>query len=735
MSRKKHKNERKEDQMSLNLPNPFDILKSEVKRGIASVFIMCVSIIFILSAFNLAGVAGNFLFSFFVKLFGVGYYLLPVALLIIAIHLLRSRREKDPRYNFTVLGLLMSIFSLLGIIDLLSPMKGGLLGKLFGSVEKLFGIYAGFIILFSIFVSGIIVSSEARFNILKLIKKLLIKKSKNELNVINEKEYCEGEKINLQKQEKELPKEEPEKQIKKSDLKILNGDEEKSKEVELLHKKKIENYKLPPLDLLESQTGKPTVGDVRANANIIKRTFENFGLEVEMCDVCIGPTVTQYTLKPAEGVKLSKIVNLHNDLALSLAAHPIRIEAPIPGKSLVGIEVPNKAMATVRLRNLLSTEDFQKSEENLLIPVGRNVANEPIYANLARMPHILIAGATGTGKSIGIHSLIMSLLYRNSPDQLKFIMIDPKRVELSHYEGIPHLITPVITDNKKALPALRWAIATMESRLEELQINKVFDIKGYNKLMKKQDKDLMPYIIIVVDELADLMMHYGRDLEAAVVRIAQLARAVGIHLVISTQRPSVEVITGLIKANITSRISFQVASQIDSRTVLDANGAEKLLGRGDLLFLTPDFGKPRRLQGAFVSDVEISSVVDFIKKQDISLIETISFESKNENQNTCSEKSMLIDFDSFDAEEDEKFPEAVELVKMHQKASTSFLQRKMGLGYGRAAKIIDLMEERGIIGPANGSKPREVFLQMENPTNNEIDNGILPDDYDEETDN
>ncbi len=456
MAKKKPTQNKKEEQMSLNLANPFDVLKSEVKRGIASVFMMCISLIFLLSAFELAGPGGRFLFNSFTKLFGVGYHLLPVAFIIIAIHLLRSRREKDPRYNFTVIGLLLSIFSLLGIIDLFSEMSGGYLGVLFGQVEKLFGVYAGFIILFGIFISGVIVATEAQFNILTLLKKLFFKKQKKELNISNP-DYKEGEKINLkkEKEEKEEAEEKPVKAEKNSEVKILNGDEEKSKEVELLNKKKIENYKLPPLDLLENQTGKPTVGDVRANANIIKRCFENFGLEVEMCDVCIGPTVTQYTLKPAEGVKLSKIVNLHNDLALALAAHPIRIEAPIPGKSLVGIEVPNKAVATVRLRNLLATEDFQKSEESLLIPIGRNVANEPIYGNLARMPHILIAGATGTGKSVGIHSLIMSLLYRNSPDQLKFIMIDPKRVELSHYEGIPHLITPVITDNKKALPALR----------------------------------------------------------------------------------------------------------------------------------------------------------------------------------------------------------------------------------------------------------------------------------------
>jgi len=454
---KNNKNKEHEDkQMALNLISPFDSLKSEVKRGIASIFMICLMIVFSLSAFAKAGVAGSLIFKVFYKLFGIGYYLIPLCFLVMAIHLLRSRKEKNPHYGFTIIGLCMSVFGFLGMIDLMSPMLGGYFGKFFGAIEKLFGIYAGFIILLSIFVSGVIIATDAQLNlnILLLLMKLFRKKGKKDIIIKGENEEINETKIDLRKENPEN-KIQDKKPVEKAEVNILNGEQEKAKEVELLNKKKIENYKLPPLDLLENQTGKPTVGDVRANANIIQRTLENFGVNVEMCDVCIGPTVTQYTLKPAEGTKLAKITALHNDLALALAAHPIRIEAPIPGKSLVGIEVPNKAVATVRLRNLLSTEDFQKSEEALLFPVGRNVANEPIYANLSKMPHMLIAGATGTGKSVGIHSFIMSMLYRNSPDQLKFIMIDPKRVELSHYEGIPHLITPVITDNKKALPALR----------------------------------------------------------------------------------------------------------------------------------------------------------------------------------------------------------------------------------------------------------------------------------------
>ncbi len=736
MANAKNKNEKKnkkEIELKNNVStNPFDSLKSEVKRGIASIFIFCMALIFGLSAFSKAGVGGSFIFKIFYNLFGIGYYLIPICFLVFAVYLLKSRREKNPHYGFTVGGLVMAVLGFLGMIDLMKPMLGGFFGKFFGAIEKVFGVYAGFAILLSIFISGIIISTEAQFNlnVLKMLLNLFRKGKKDTLNIKTGDEKVEENKIDLKKEA--LNGKEEKKVVERANVNIVNDNVDKSKEVELLHKKKIQNYQLPPLDLLDNQTGKPTVGDVRATANIIKRTLENFGINVEMCDVCIGPTVTQYTLKPADGTKLTKITGLHNDLALSLAAHPIRIEAPIPGKSLVGIEVPNKVVAMVRLRSLLSTEEFQKSEDCLLFPVGRNVANEPIFGNLAKMPHLLVAGATGTGKSVGLHSFVMSLLYRNSPDQLKFIMIDPKRVELSHYEGIPHLITPVITDNKKALPALRWAISTMENRLEELQIKKVFDIRGYNKLMIKEGKDIMPYIVIVIDELADLMMCYGRDLEAAIVRIAQLARAVGIHLVISTQRPSVEVITGLIKANITSRISFQVASQIDSRTVLDTSGAEKLLGNGDLLYITPDNGRPRRLQGSFVSDSEIKGVVDFIKDQDVAVIEGINFEVKNgigsEAGDVSSSGGGMIDFNKFGEDEDEKYSEAVDLVKQYQKASTSLLQRKLGLGYGRAAKIIDLMEERGVVGPSNGAKPREVFVQSDNPVSlpveDEIDNGL-----------
>ena len=464
------------------------------------------------------------------------------------------------------------------------------------------------------------------------------------------------------------------------------------------------DYAFPPLKLLKSHSEKPTVGDLRANANIIRRTLEGFGIPVEMGEITIGPKVTRYTLKPAEGVKLSRIIALNQDLSLALAAHPIRIEAPIPGKSLVGIEIPNKVGSIVRLGSLLKYPEFKKSP-NLNFPLGRDVAGEPIFADLAKMPHLLIAGATGSGKSVSIHALLLSLLYKNSPETLRLILIDPKRVELSIYNGIPHLITPVITGGKKAVGALRFAIQEMEQRYETLLAAGKRDIVAYNK---GRHDNFMPYIVIVVDELADIMNTFGREVEGAIVRLAQMARATGIHLVVSTQRPSVEVITGLIKANITSRVALQVASQIDSRTILDAAGAEKLLGGGDMLFISSDLSKPKRIQGSFTTDEELSSVVRFIKRENPAQQED---ELEGELNGGLDEN----EFQSFLDEdvEDDMYGEALEVVREAKKASASLLQRRLRVGYARAARLLDIMEERGVVGPGQGAKPREVFIDSE----------------------
>jgi S-DNA-T family DNA segregation ATPase FtsK/SpoIIIE len=438
--------------------------------------------------------------------------------------------------------------------------------------------------------------------------------------------------------------------------------------------------------------------------------LESFGISVERGEINVGPTVTRYTLKPAEGMRLSRITALNQDLALALAAHPIRIEAPIPGKSLVGIEVPNKSAAVVRLGSILLYPEFQKASA-LVFALGRDVSGEPVFQDIGKMPHLLVAGATGSGKSITLHALLMSLLFKNSPDMLKFIMIDPKRVELSIYKDIPHLLAPVITENKKAMGALRWVIQEMDRRYTLLLESGTRDIKSYHK----NHTDL-PYIVIVIDELADLMTSYGREVEGSIIRLAQMARATGIHLIVSTQRPSVEIITGLIKANITTRIALQVASQIDSRTILDTSGAEKLLGHGDLLFSSAELSKPRRVQGAFITEEEIKNVVDFIKKNnkgfDDEQINVEKLEIEPGEQNGSEGGNGMINFDDYEAngDDDNLYEEAVEVVRSAKKASASLLQRRLKVGYARAARLLDMMEERGVVGPGEGAKPRDVFL-------------------------
>jgi S-DNA-T family DNA segregation ATPase FtsK/SpoIIIE len=436
--------------------------------------------------------------------------------------------------------------------------------------------------------------------------------------------------------------------------------------------------------------------------------------------------VTRYALKPAEGIKLSRIVGLQNDLALALAAHPIRIEAPIPGKSLVGIEIPNKSKSIVGLATLLSDEKFQNSSKALTIALGRGISGKAIFGNLAKMPHALVAGTTGSGKSVTIHSIIASLLYRNGPDDLKFILIDPKRVELTLYNNIPHLLTPVITEAKKTILALKWAAKEMDRRYDILESESVRDIESYhnnvfgNKAKKtktnaegveiEMDAERLPYIVIIIDELADIMSSYPRELESAIVRLAQMSRAVGIHLILSTQRPEVNVITGLIKANIPARIALKVSSQIDSRTILDAGGAEKLLGAGDMLYSSGE-AQPERLQSAFISEEEVKKVVKYLSdayKDEIT--EEISLTSGSISADKSIFEASLSDEDTED--DDEMYEEARQCVMEAGKASTSYLQRKLKLGYARAARLMDKLEERGVIGPGEGSKPREVLEKI-----------------------
>lgn len=458
-----------------------------------------------------------------------------------------------------------------------------------------------------------------------------------------------------------------------------------------------------PLSLLESSREKPTSHDVKAGKQRVKKTLETFGIKVEMGEVKVGPTVTQYTLKPARGVKLSKITALVDDLALALAAHPLRIEAPIPGKSLVGIEVPNKTIAKVQLRDILETSEYKKRPSNMMMALGQDVSGKPWVLDLTKMPHLLVAGATGSGKSVCLNGILVSLLYQNSPDHLRLILVDPKRVELPIYNGIPHLLTPVITDVKKTVNALQWAISEMERRLDLLAEAKKRDIKSYNSAAEEP----LPYIVIMIDELADLMIVAANEIEASVIRLTQMARAVGIHLILATQRPSVNVITGLIKANVPGRFAFSVASSMDSRTILDSTGAERLIGKGDMLIVTSDSGTPRRVQGAYVGDEEIKNVVRYLKE---SLELPIEYNEEIVESKKNSGFSGGAGFDASDDDGDELFEDAKNVVIKAGKASASLLQRRLRVGYARAARLIDLLEDAGIVGPAMGSKPREILV-------------------------
>jgi len=482
---------------------------------------------------------------------------------------------------------------------------------------------------------------------------------------------------------------------------------------------------VPPLNLLYKDKGKPDVGDIKASANTIKRTLGNFGIDVEMGEVEVGPTVTRYAFKPAEGVKLARIAGLKDDLALALAAKTLRMETPIPGKALVGIEIPNRNSTMVGFGSLLQNDNFTNGTYNLPLALGKNIAGNPEFISMAKAPHILVAGTTGAGKSVTVHALINSMLYTHGPDMLKFIMVDPKRVEMTLYNGIPHLLTPVITNAKEVILALKWAIKEMERRLEVLEENSVRDIGSYHenvvdKYQPKMDEngqetgnapEKMPYIVIVIDELADIMQAYPKELEAGIVQLAQKSRAAGIHLIISTQRPSVNVITGTIKANVPCRIALQVASAIDSRTILDMGGAEQLLGKGDMLYMTGDMSKPVRVQCAYLSETEVKAVVNWIKKAYRNEVpDEIDLSSKAVADQNVMFSGTVSDSD----EDDDLYDDAKMAVIEAGKASTSYLQRRLRVGYSRAARLIDILEERGVIGPADGSRPREI-LTMENP--------------------
>lgn len=676
-----------------------------------------------------AGPVGKGAYKLLTDLLGIGYFLLPLICCVLGVLFIKSVKRSSVAWPKLV-GSLLFLLSALGLISTL-PLKdsagvgrGGLIGNSIAyPLLKLFDFWITFVFLLALLIISVIVVFEAQIPFERLAFWRKDDENVDEEPVLEtpleDKPAVESEEENKEEKTPVIAGLEDAQQDKKTKKEERKGDGIHILANRLLGKP----YVPPPLSLLEGDRGKPGVGDIKANANIIKRTLQNFGINVEMDEVSIGPSVTRYALKPAEGVKLARIVGLQNDLSLALAAHPIRIEAPIPGKSLVGIEIPNSSKTTVGLGSLISSEEFQQSDKPLLFCLGKGVSGKNHFANLGKMPHLLIAGSTGSGKSVTIHAIITSLLYRNSPENLKFIMIDPKRVELTLYNNIPHLLTPVITEAKKAILALKWAAKEMDRRYDILEAEKVRDVESYHKNIlapalkklegKKSDDDevaselpeTMPYIVIIIDELADLMQMYPRELESAVVRLAQMSRAVGIHLMLSTQRPSVNVITGLIKANIPSRIALQVTSQVDSRTILDSGGAEKLLGAGDMLFLSGEMAKPQRIQSAFISETELKSIVKYLIDNYADEVPSeINLAEATQDKNSIFDSSL----DSGEADDD-LYEEAREIVISAGKASTSYLQRKLRIGYARAARLIDMLEERGVIGPGDGAKPREVI--------------------------
>ncbi|OGJ05523.1 hypothetical protein A2456_01035 [Candidatus Nomurabacteria bacterium RIFOXYC2_FULL_36_19] len=715
-------------------------LKSQTKHGIMAIVFFVLALFFLMSAFDVTGVAGKFIYEKLYFLLGFGYILLPALLILLGYSFVKLQTPNIGTKS--IISSVMFLLSGLGLIDIASGAdangvlhhSGGFLGKILSTpFVSLFDIYASIIFLGAILIISILVIFDAKLDLAPYLKRLwnFILRRKEEKEEVEE-EIEEEEEGAPTIEDVGVPTSDENQSVGNKIKKALSvgKKKEETEEEEMPIKTRrgglISTYVPPPLSLLEEDQGKPNTGDIKANANIIKRTLLNFGIEVEMDEITIGPTVTRYALKPAEGIKLSRIVGLQNDLALSLAAHPIRIEAPIPGKSLVGIEIPNKSKSIVGLATLLSDDKFQNSSKPLTTALGRNISGKAIFGNLAKMPHILVAGTTGSGKSVTIHSMITSLLYRNGPDDLKLILIDPKRVELTLYNNIPHLLTPVITEAKKTILALKWAAKEMDRRYDILEAESVRDVESYHTNIFGKNKkktttnaegietevsaDRLPYIVIVIDELADIMSSYPRELESAIVRLAQMSRAVGIHLILSTQRPEVNVITGLIKANIPARVALKVSSQIDSRTILDAGGAEKLLGAGDMLYSSGE-AQPERLQSAFISESEVKKVVNYLAdayKDEISAEITLTSGSISADKSIF--ESTLEDGDTED--DDEMYEEARACVIEAGKASTSYLQRKLKLGYARAARLMDVLEERGVIGPGDGAKPREVLEKI-----------------------
>ena len=699
----------------------FEDLSPHAKQAIWAVVVGILGVFFLFSLLDYAGPAGGWVATALSKLFGAGAWLAPIICCIYIYVLLNPREEDNELSGAKIAGTSLLFLSALGALELSEAGRGGWIGlaietPLVAAVDSVIAAVVIFgltlISIFLLFNTGLKLPAWGRKKDGELeddfsdIEELDIPEDEEPEETETDEEGEEGEGKSLGAMTK----------------KIANIGKTKSNDIVI--KNFNGTYVAPSLSLLSKEKGKAQIGDVKANANTIKRTLRDFGISVEMDAVESGPTITRYALKPAQGVRIAKIAGLQQELQLALKASSIRIEAPIPGKSLVGIEVPNQTRATVGLASLLSTPEYTDSPHPLIAALGKDVTGNVHFSNIARMPHGLIAGTTGAGKSVAIHNIIISLLYRNSPDQLRFILVDPKRVEMTLYNKIPHLLTPVITNAKKTIQALSWAVKEMERRYDILEAEGKQNIASYHEDIyqpAKQDweengadaetrinlPEALPYIVIILDELNDIMQAYPRELEACIVRLAQMSRAVGIHLILATQRPSVNVITGTIKANIPTRIALMVASQIDSRTILDSPGAEKLLGRGDMLYLPSDSPKPIRLQSAFISEGEIKKVVDYLRQQDAHELDTIDFDETASNSNDSVFNAMV----GGDDADDDLYEDARVAVIEAGKASTSYIQRKLRVGYSRAARLMDLLEENGVIGPAQGSKPREILAQ------------------------
>jgi S-DNA-T family DNA segregation ATPase FtsK/SpoIIIE len=698
-------------------------LDPETQKGVFTVFLFLAAILILLSLFGLAGKFGDMVDKGVSQIFGWDKIFVPFVLIAWGYHLLDSDRLPMRATNFVGFALFfVSLNSLVHAVTFPQAgadieglrTAGGKLGELIAvPLVSLLG-FAGAVSLFSaLFVtSWLLIFNTSLKSILRAFHHLwqgiawigrvlaapfVWMMSRRPATV--EERHDEPEAEEVAEEEEAAEEESADEEEAEEEADEEEAEEPSEMAAPIKPKKRRPKIEIP-IDLLLRRDQRPTSGDITHNQEVIQNTLANFGINVEMGDVAVGPTVTQFTFKPADGIKLTRITSLHNDLALALAAHPIRIEAPIPGKSLVGIEVPNQSVATVGLREMLEAKQFKDAQSTLPFVLGKDVAGLPWVTGLSKMPHLLVAGSTGSGKSVCLNIMLMSLLYGYGPDDLKLILVDPKRVEFTVFNGIPHLLAPVITKVDATTNALKWTLREMDRRFDVLSKMGVRDIASYNQ--RSQEK--MPYLVFVIDELADLMVQAQSEVEGPIVRLAQMARAVGIHLVVATQRPSVDVITGLIKANIPARIAFAVASATDSRTILDQTGAEKLLGRGDMLMQTSDMASAKRLQGAFVSDDEVRRVVEFLKSK----YDPTDYEqgiTERASSGTVFGGGTPID----DEDSDPLIPEAKEEILRAGKASASLLQRRLKVGYARAARLLDLLEQEGFIGPGDGAKPREIL--------------------------